>query len=63
MFSLLLSFWFLDIWMKQIHFYMCNSPYIIFQKECFVELGLNTGQLGIDDSTQVPPGEYFPCDI
>ncbi|GAB1289662.1 TBC1 domain family, member 19 [Apodemus speciosus] len=24
-------------------------------KECFVELGLNTGQLGIDDSTQVPP--------
>ncbi|KAK7803492.1 hypothetical protein U0070_002677, partial [Myodes glareolus] len=24
-------------------------------KECFVELGLTTGQLGIDDSTQVPP--------
>ncbi|XP_075857271.1 TBC1 domain family member 19 isoform X2 [Microcebus murinus] len=24
-------------------------------KECFIELGLNTGQLGIDDSTQVPP--------
>ncbi|ELW61424.1 TBC1 domain family member 19 [Tupaia chinensis] len=24
-------------------------------KECFVELGLSTGQLGIDDSTQVPP--------
>ncbi|XP_063519657.1 TBC1 domain family member 19 isoform X3 [Pongo pygmaeus] len=24
-------------------------------KECFVELGLNIGQLGIDDSTQVPP--------
>ncbi|XP_007953849.1 TBC1 domain family member 19, partial [Orycteropus afer afer] len=24
-------------------------------KEFFVELGLNTGQLGIDDSTQVPP--------
>ncbi|XP_047422773.1 TBC1 domain family member 19 isoform X3 [Sciurus carolinensis] len=24
-------------------------------KECFAELGLNTGQLGIDDSTQVPP--------
>lgn len=36
---------------------MCaNSLYVIFQKECFVELGLNTGQLGIDDSTQVPPG-------
>nr|XP_044986077.1 TBC1 domain family member 19 isoform X2 [Jaculus jaculus] len=24
-------------------------------KECFVELGLSTGQLGIDDATQVPP--------
>jgi hypothetical protein len=36
---------------------MCvNSSYVIFQKECFIELGLNTGQLGIDDSTQVPPG-------
>lgn len=32
---------------------------VIFQKEFFVELGLTTGQLGIDDSTQVPPGQYF----
>lgn len=29
---------------------------VVFQKEFFVELGLSTGQLGIDDSTQVPPG-------
>nr|XP_003467439.1 TBC1 domain family member 19 [Cavia porcellus] len=29
-------------------------------KECFVELGLNTGQLGIDDSTQVPPVAVTP---
>lgn len=36
-----------------------NSMCVIFQKEFFVELGLTTGQLGIDDSTQVPPGECF----
>ncbi|XP_036021325.1 TBC1 domain family member 19 isoform X1 [Mus musculus] len=31
------------------------APKDFLEKECFVELGLNTGQLGIDDSTQVPP--------
>ncbi|XP_034364930.1 TBC1 domain family member 19 isoform X2 [Arvicanthis niloticus] len=31
------------------------APKDFLEKECFVELGLSTGQLGIDDSTQVPP--------
>ncbi|XP_051030039.1 TBC1 domain family member 19 isoform X3 [Phodopus roborovskii] len=31
------------------------APKDFLEKECFIELGLNTGQLGIDDSTQVPP--------
>ncbi|PNI75895.1 TBC1D19 isoform 5 [Pan troglodytes] len=31
------------------------APKDFLEKECFVELGLNIGQLGIDDSTQVPP--------
>lgn len=29
---------------------------VSFQKEDFSELDLNIGQLGIDDSAQVPPG-------
>ncbi|KAM5339510.1 TBC1 domain family member 19 isoform 3-T3 [Glossophaga mutica] len=31
------------------------APKDFLEKELFVELGLTTGQLGIDDSTQVPP--------
>nr|XP_031292150.1 TBC1 domain family member 19 isoform X4 [Camelus dromedarius] len=31
------------------------APKDFLEKEFFVELGLTTGQLGIDDSTQVPP--------
>ncbi|XP_036274881.1 TBC1 domain family member 19 isoform X3 [Pipistrellus kuhlii] len=37
------------------HFRPVYAPKDFLEKELFVELGLTTGQLGIDDSTQVPP--------